>query len=94
VPCEVVIAFAALNVAPAELVNVVNAPVDAVVAPMAVEFRPVEVNTAASASEPLTKLRITNEVLFPSTARVPILPMDVPLMFVKLRNPSCPAVPA
>jgi len=43
VPCEVVIAFAALNVAPAELVNVVNAPVDAVVAPMAVEFRPVEV---------------------------------------------------
>ena len=34
---------AEVNDAPPVLLNVVNAPVDAVVAPMAVEFRPVEV---------------------------------------------------
>ena len=62
------------KLAPVVLLNVVNAPVDAVVAPMAVEFRPVEVKRPRSANTPLVAVCITkmpSSVPAPADSTVP-----------------------
>ena len=69
--------------------NVVNAPVDGVVAPMAVEFRPVEV-TVARVTEAVVKITLPANPSMPTSLTeppetswspspiYPLVPVDVP----------------